>query len=213
MPNHPPSTLLFDLGNVLIDIDVPRTRDNLIRLLRDPDNFDPVQEAILKYECGLIRTDLFVNQILSQARRDVQAIDVIEAWNSMLIGMPPHRLDMLLQLRERHKVYLLSNTNELHITWVHRYLAREHGVERFEETYFDKAFYSHELKDRKPNPSIFQAVAREAGFDPADTLFMDDMPENLVPAEALGFRTHLVQEGEEIGQFLLEEGYWEGFVY
>lgn len=208
-----PANLLFDLGNVIIDIDIPRTREGLTRLLRDPADFEPVLATIAKYECGLIGTDLFINQILGQARHGVQALDVIEVWNSMLIGLPTHRLEMLITLRKDYKVYLLSNTNELHLTWVHRYLEREHGVQDFEQAFFDKAFYSHLLKDRKPNPSIYQAVLREAGIAPEDTLFMDDMPENLVPAEALGFRTHLVREGEEVGQFLLEEGYWEGFVY
>lgn len=210
MRPSPATNLLFDFGNVLIDIDVPRTRANLARLLREPAAIEPILAAITKYESGRIGTDLFINEILRHARQDVQALDVIEAWNSMLIGIPPERLDMLLALRRRHKVYLLSNTNELHLTWVYRYLVRTYGIEHFEEIYFDKAFYSHLMKDRKPNPSIYIAAAREAGFDPGDTLFMDDTPENLVPAAALGFSTYLVREGEEIGHYLSEQGYWEG---
>jgi len=202
-----PSNLLFDLGNVIIDLDIPRTRERLLGMLTDPDDFQPILDSIIKYESGRIGTELFINQVLARSHRGTQALDVIEAWNAMLLGLPPHRLEMLLELRKDHGVFLLSNTNELHLTWVHRYLDREHGVTDFESTFFDRAFYSHLMRDRKPNPSIYETVARETGIEPANMLFMDDMPDNLVPAETLGFRTYQVGEGEDVAEYLRASGY------
>jgi putative hydrolase of the HAD superfamily len=166
------------------------------------------EEALPKYEIGKISTDIFINKLLSQAKPKVQALDIIQAWNSMLIGIPASRLKMLEQLRPNYKLYLLSNTNELHIEWIHRHLRKDHGVEDFEKQYWDGAYYSHLIRDRKPNPAVFQFVIHDAGIVPEETLFMDDTEEHLYAASQLGFDTHLVREKEEIGEFLKKEGYF-----
>jgi HAD superfamily hydrolase (TIGR01509 family) len=146
--------------------------------------------------------------MLSQSERRYQAIDVIEAWNSMLIGIPPYRLDMLEKLRSKYSVYLLSNTNALHLEWIHRYVRKVHQVESFEKQFFDHAFYSHLVGDRKPNPSIFKFITEDAFLTPALTLYMDDVQENLDVAGKLGFETYLVKPGEEIAEYLKEKGFF-----
>ncbi|HSF89783.1 MAG TPA: HAD family phosphatase [Saprospiraceae bacterium] len=200
--------LLFDLGNVIVDIDIDGAYARLRSLFRADAKEELIEKALLDYECGRISTDIFINSILRQSERRYQAIDVIEAWNSMLVGIPPYRLEMLEKLRSNYSVYLLSNTNALHLEWIHRYVRKVHHVESFEKQFFDQAFYSHLVGDRKPNPSIFKFITEDAFLTPALTLYMDDVQENLDVAGKLGFETYLVKPGEEIAEYLKEKGFF-----
>ncbi len=201
-------SLLFDLGNVIIDIDVEGAHRKLESFLKEDAKRDVIEKAMLAYECGRISTDIFINAILSQSERKIQAVDVIEAWNSMLIGIPSYRLDMLEVLKEKYNVYLLSNTNALHLEWIHRYVHRVHRTDHFEKKYFEQAYYSHLIGDRKPNASVFKFITEDSFLTPALTLFMDDMKENIETAKKLGFGTYLVKPGEEIAEYLKVEGFY-----
>lgn len=200
--------LLFDLGNVIIDLDIDLTFQNLSKLLRKDANQDLIDKAIRDYECGRISTELFINKILSQSHYKAQALDVIEAWNSMLIRIPSYRLEMLSMLRKSFNVYLLSNTNELHLEWVRRYVLKTYQIKEFEKEYFHKAYYSHIIGDRKPLPSIFQHVIDDAVLTPSLTLYMDDVEENIDAAHQLGFSTYLVKPGIDVAEYLKKEGYY-----
>jgi FMN phosphatase YigB (HAD superfamily) len=200
--------LLFDFGNVLFDIDIPLAYDRIRALMKKDADPSIFKAAAMKYETGKITTDFFINAVLSQCGPRVQALDVIEAWNSMLIGMPEHRLSMLELLRPHYRLYLLSNTNELHIQWVSRYLKQQYGMHDFEERYWDGVYYSHKVHDRKPNLSIFQRIMTDTGMAPTQTLFMDDVQENIDAAIQLGFETHLVQPPDDIAVFLKGEGFY-----
>lgn len=200
--------LLFDLGNVIIDLDIEGAIQKLEQLLKPEANKAVIDKVILDYECGRVSTEIFINTILSQCHRKAQALDVIEAWNSMLVQIPGYRLDMLRMLREKYNVYLLSNTNALHLEWLRRYVDRTYNVRDFEKEHFHKAYYSHLIGDRKPLPSIFKHIIDDSLMTPALTLYMDDIKENLDTAEQLGFRTYLVKPGEEIAEYLKVEGYY-----
>ncbi len=200
--------LLFDLGNVIIDLDIDKTFNELMSLFKSDGDKSIVDRILIEYECGRVSTDIFINTLLSQCNRSVQALDIIEAWNAMLIGIPVYRLEMLKNLRENFNVYLLSNTNELHLEWVHRYLKKEHGINDFEKRFFDKAFYSHLVGDRKPLPSIYKHVIDDALVIPSLTLYMDDVQENLEVAGKLGFKTHLVTSEVDIAEYLKMEGFY-----
>lgn len=202
------NNLLFDFGNVIIDIDVDGAISRMTKLLKSDVDRDLLTGIINEYESARISTDLFINKIISHSRYGVQAFHIIEAWNSMLIGIPEYRLVMLKELRKKYNVYLLSNTNELHLQWVYQHLNRIHHVEHFEKEFFDQAFYSHLVRDRKPHPSIFKHVIDETLLTPELTLFMDDVKENIDVAQKLGFNTHWVQPGEEIGEYLKVQGYF-----
>ncbi|MDZ4749300.1 MAG: hypothetical protein SH808_12500 [Saprospiraceae bacterium] len=200
--------LLFDLGNVIVELDIDGAYSRLSSLFRVDAKHELIEKALLDFECGRISTDIFINTMLSQSENRHQAIDVISAWNSMLIGIPPNRLVMLEMLRSKYNVYLLSNTNALHLEWIHRYVQRVHHVASFEKEYFDHVFYSHLVGDRKPNASLFKFITEDAFMTPALTLYMDDVQENLDVADKQGFQTYLVKPGEEIGEYLKERGFY-----
>lgn len=207
--NHQITTLLFDLGNVIVDIDIDGAHERLRNMFKADANEAAIEKALIDYECGRISTEIFINTFLHQSERRYQAIDIIEAWNSMLVGIPSHRLDMLSHLREKYKVYLLSNTNALHLEWIHRYVRKEFQIDNFEDAFFDYAYYSHLVGDRKPNASLFKFIREDAYMIPALTLYMDDVQENLDVAELQGFQTYLVKPGEEIGEYLKEQGFFK----
>jgi len=201
-------SLLFDLGNVLVDIDIDGAHERLNKLFRQDAQRPVIEKAFIEYECGRISTDIFINTLLSQSERKVQALDIIEAWNSMIVGIPDYRVEMLRQLKKKYSVYVLSNTNALHLEWIHRYVKKVHNVEDFEMELLDHAFYSHLVGDRKPNVSLFKFIMEDSFMTPALTLYMDDVQENLDVAARLGFNTHLVKPGEEIGEYLKKQGYF-----
>src|SRR5688572_30678637 len=128
--------LLFDLGNVIIDLDVDGAFEKLEKLFLPEVKKDFIDKTIFDYECGRISTEIFINKLLSQSHRKVQAVDIIEAWNSMLVSIPVYRLEMLRMLREKYNVYLLSNTNAMHLEWVHKYVDRTHSIRNFEKEHF-----------------------------------------------------------------------------
>lgn len=200
--------LLFDFGNVIIDIDVEGAIERLTQLGRPDGDRSAVQRILIEYECGRVSTDIFINTILREARPDVQAIDVIDAWNSMLLGIPGYRLVMLQQIRTQYGLYMLSNTNELHLEWVYRHLKSRHGVKEFEKEFFDGVYYSHIVGDRKPLPSIFKHVIEDAYLTPEMTLFLDDVAENIQTAQQLGFHTYQVRPDQDIAEYLKIEGYY-----
>lgn len=200
--------LLFDLGNVIVDLDIQLANEKLQKLLRTNADKGKIDKALLDYECGKISTDIFINTIISQSHHNVQAFDVIEAWNSMLVGIPSYRLEMLRMLLESYNVYLLSNTNELHLDWIHKYVLRSYGVRDFEKEHFHEAYYSHRIGDRKPMPSIFKYVIDDAFMTPGLTLYMDDLKDNIAVADKMGFKTFLVKPGVEITEYLKVEGFF-----
>ena len=198
---------MFDLGNVIVDIDSDKAYRNLETLFLPDADRQLIEKTLEDYECGKISTDIFINNLIKQSRRDVQAIDIIEAWNSMLIGIPAYRLEMLRGLRNNFNVYFLSNTCELHIEWLNRHLQKIHGVAGFEKEFIHQAYYSHLIGSRKPSESIYRHVIEDSFLTPSATLYMDDVAINIEMGQKLGFETHLVEPGEEIAEYLKVEGY------
>ncbi len=185
--------IIFDFGNILIDLDIPLAWSQLQQLagpqyaiLSEKWKSDGVFE---QYETGALTTDAFLNTLRDDLPEGVSLSAITQAWNSMLIGIPAHRLEMLLRLRRRYRVFLLSNTNALHLEWVYSHLHRDLGVSDFDVRYFDQTFYSHLLGLRKPDREIYEHVLQTIHAAPEKTLFIDDLPENLVEPAKMGIRT------------------------
>ena len=202
------NTILFDYGNVLFDIDIPGATARMEALMHPDLQPAKVQsdmmELVKKFETGTIGTASFITGMRSMADVGVSDQDVVEAWNSMLIGMPRFRLAMLEALREKYDLYLLSNINSLHLDWVNDHLRTVHGITNFESQYLHDAFYSHLIGLRKPDPKAFQYVIDHTGLIPENTLFIDDTKENLHIATSMGFYTHHSPKEAEVVDFLRE---------
>ncbi len=194
--------LLFDLGNVIVDLDIPATYTALTELTnlnREAFNTFLNETAWLeKYETGQMDTDAFIDGIIRYARPGSTSKDVINSWNAMLVDIPYPRLEWLASLRPQFQVGLLSNTNPLHLEWVYQFLLKRYGITDFESRYFDQVFYSHQIGHRKPDRSCFDFALEKIGLPAANILFIDDLAENTSAARLTGMRVATHSPASEI---------------
>jgi glucose-1-phosphatase len=139
------------------------------------------------YETGGISTDEFLAQLAQADPTQTLTTDLVKSiWISIFIGMPHERFGVLLSLRQRYSVFLLSNINALHLDWITDYLANTHQVHDFEARYFDGVYYSHLIRLRKPDADIYTYMLADAELKPEETVFFDDLPENIAAAQQAG---------------------------
>lgn len=197
--------LLFDLGGVIMDI----RRENAVEALKkigmdDADSFlgEYAQKGpFLLLEEGQITADDFYAEIKRHICEYVSDAQIREAFCKFLVGIPEHRLDSLVELKNRgFRIFMLSNTNP--IMWnseIDRQFRKKGKDINF---YFDGIVTSFEAKCCKPDERIFRSVLDRFGINAAETIFFDDSRVNTEAAEKLGFRTHLVEPGKEFIDFL-----------
>lgn len=199
--------LLFDLGGVIMDIRRQRCVEAFQRLgmTRTADLLgdDYVQVGdFLRMESGEISPDEFRTIVRGMIPRDITDEQIDNALNQFLIGIPPHRLMALRQLRRKYRLFLLSNTNP--IMW-HSKIAAEFRQEGLEiNDYFDGITTSFEAKSAKPDERIFRLAAERGGFTPHETLFIDDSKANLDAARRIGFHTLWVAQDNEFSSLIAD---------
>jgi putative hydrolase of the HAD superfamily len=115
----------------------------------------------------------------------------------MLLDIPPERIQLLERLKGQYRIFLLSNTNEIHLTCFSNIVKRVTGQPSL-DGYFEKAYYSHRMKMRKPDREIYNKVIQENRLDPTTTIFLDDNLLNLAGAEQCGIQTFHVQHPDLI---------------
>lgn len=183
--------VVFDFGNVIINIDVEKTilafseltfksQTRIKQLFADA-------EVFKKYETGFYSDDEFrdvIRQILSYPLND-QEID--QAWNALLLDVPKKRLDFLESLKMKYPIYLLSNTNNIHIEQCKNYFRTKFGIANF-ETIFNETFLSYKMGLWKPDYKIYDAVINKIGLKPQEVLFLDDNQDNIDAASDLGIQ-------------------------
>lgn len=200
--------LLFDFGNVLIDIDIPATE----MALRSIPGLDSEKLNLLfekhswfeRYETGDMEEESFINALQRCYKPVPQGSVISNAINAMLIGMPAPRFTLLGELKNQYRTFMLSNTNQTHLRWVHRHLIHTHGLSDFETRYFEKVYYSHLIGLRKPTPEAFDFILKDASIKPEETLFIDDVKENTLAAAKLGFKVYHHDPQNEIFDVLEE---------
>ena len=196
----PIRNIIFDLGAVLINIDYQLTMQAFARLGFNPSvQFTRERQSGIfnRFEKGQITAADFLDELRAINGKPVTDNELVHAWNAMVLDMPMHRFRMLEALRTRYRIFLLSNTNAIHIEAVWTYMDSLLGPGRW-HSYFDKAYYSHLMGMRKPDHEIYAHVLKDAGIRAGETLFLDDSPQNLDGAAALGIRTlHITGEVSE----------------
>lgn len=188
-------TFIFDLGNVIIDLDTDASTAAFAALLgfsaAEVASFVENQPFMQQYEMGLISDGEFRDEIRKIAKKPIEDFIIDDAWNAMLGAIPKARLEVLHTLRQTSKVYILSNTNSIHERRFHQILADISGHSHL--SYIaDKVYFSHEMNLRKPDMEIYQRVIDENNLNPQETLFLDDKLENLKGAAQCGLQTYHV---------------------
>lgn len=132
-------------------------------------------------------------------------VEIDHAWNSLLVGVPPINHQLLLKAKQQYRTFLLSNINEIHLNYIENYLKREHQVTSNDE-FFEKIYYSHLVKKRKPDTAIFEHVVKDSKLNVSETLFIDDSPQHLKTAAQMGFHTHLMTKDDSLEKYLYRSG-------
>ena len=197
----PVKNIIFDLGGVILDIDYGVFARSFTAL--GAEDFDgrysqykqhPLFDA---FEMGLVNPDDFRPQMerLLNFRATPEAFD--KAWNSIILNFIPERIELIKQLRQHKKVFLLSNTNLLH-QWAYEALFVEQIGEPDFAALFDKAYYSHQIGMRKPNANVFEFVLKQNNLLAEETLFIDDTSIHTDTAASLGIQTIHLQKPQTI---------------
>ena len=186
-------SIIFDLGGVIIQLDQPRTDQALAQLSGiSPEGFRALaaekQSFFQAFERGEVEEEAFLPE-LQQLLKTSASIDTLqEAWNAMLLELPAQNQQTLRELGTQYRLFMLSNTNEIHIAEVHKRLKAVGGMEDFSPL-FEEVFYSQRIGARKPEERAFRLILEKHGLSAAETLFVDDNQENIKGAARLGLQT------------------------
>ena len=191
--------IIFDLGAVILNINYQNTIDEFTKLgIKNASSFysKKVQTDLFnQIETGKITAEKFLTE-LQKETNNATINQVKDAWNSMLLDLPNERLELIKALKNKYRIYLLSNTNNIHIDAFKKQL----GNAKWEDfcNLFDKMYLSHEVGLRKPNAEIFKHILTEQKLKAEEVFFIDDSPQHIEGAKKLGIKTHHLLDNENI---------------
>ncbi len=191
--------IIFDFGAVVINIDIPAAYRAFAALSgfsaeKVKDLFEG-QGAYADFEVGKMSNDDFRALLRKELNISSTDEELDNAWNAMLLDVPKERIEKLRELRTRYTIYLLSNTNAIHVKKMMEMFVRDHQIEDFTKL-FDKRYLSYEIGLLKPDPAIYEYVLKDAGIKREETIFLDDNADNVKSALAIGLPTIQVLPGK-----------------
>jgi FMN phosphatase YigB (HAD superfamily) len=186
-------TIIFDFGDIFINLDKQATVEGLKKLGLSEWNED-LNQLNLQFEKGEIPQEEFLLGIQKQVP-NASLIEILEAWNAILLDFPLYRLEFLQKLSKKYRLFLLSNTDSIHIET----FEQETGISFYSDFYqcFEKVYFSFEIGMRKPDAEIFNYLIQKHELSVKNTLFVDDKKENTDAALSLGFHVWNLQVGQE----------------
>ena len=193
----PIKNIIFDLGNVLYDIDFNIMYDQF-RELGIPDfqnhyTLNQSDELFFDLEKGFIDEVAFCNRFNQLYNLSLSQDQIIKAWNSLLKGYRKESMDWIKANQQKFPMFLFSNTNQIHFDFFIPQFEREIGGDF--EALFVTPYYSHKMGMRKPDPASFQYILDQEGLIAAETLFIDDNEPNVIAAVLLGLQVLHLQPG------------------
>jgi len=195
--------IIFDLGNVLLNLDFDASIKAFQKLGLNNNVIDRQQAyadpVFYNLEIGKITPEEFrsgIREILRNPNAKDQEID--DAWYAMILDIPAKRVQVVQDLKKNYNVYLFSNTNKIHIDRLLPAFKKEHGFDF--PTLFKTAFYSHEIHERKPDLSSYKKVIALSGINAGESIFIDDLEKNIIGAEKAGLRTFWLKDGKEMAE-------------
>ena len=192
--------IIFDLGGVLLDIDYKKTEDALKKLgIKNVVFSKKSQDNLFNLiETGKISKKEFIDKLLSFSTTKKRE-EIIAAWNSILINLPKERIKLLKNLKNKFSIFLLSNTNEIHINGLKNLLG-ENDYNEFINL-FDKIYYSHIIGIRKPSKEAFYLILEENNLNKKNVLFIDDSSQHIKSANNIGINTYHIKNEDVLSIF------------
>ena len=197
--------VVFDLGGVLVDLDINRC----IAAFRSL-GMDAVAELIHPYYPAemigrLEHGEITFHEACEEMRRLAKTPAVTDeqiawAYGEFLVRIPVEKLRQIDDLRNRgFRTYVLSNNNPASMEYVSRMFTADGKTM---EEYFDGIYLSYQLHELKPSEAIFRKMVADSGMVPQQTLFIDDGQRNVDAAQALGFAVYMPAPEENFGHIL-----------
>lgn len=185
--------IIFDLGNVMININMEATIKAFNTLgIQDVEKYVTQSHSVggffTDFEQGLISPEEFCNHVRQMSGVQVSNDDIRNAWNAMIGDFPHENILLVEQLRKKHEVVLLSNTNQIHLEY---FDGLANGYDSLSQL-FDKVWYSHQMHMSKPNRNIYETVLTSHGYKAEEAVFFDDNQSNVDGAKAVGIASYLV---------------------
>jgi putative hydrolase of the HAD superfamily len=196
--------IIFDFGKVLLNIDPALSAKAFMELgIKDGIDFwgsRSSSDLLIGLEKGTITPDEFRQGALEMLVPGITTQQVDEAWNALLLDLPPQRVEKLKTLKSQYRLFLLSNSNQIHYECFMSRFEQEFGFSL--DTLFEKRWFSHQVGMVKPNQEIFDFVLNDAGLNPAETLFIDDTLVHVESARKAGINAVHLQPGMDITELL-----------
>lgn len=200
--------IIFDLGGVILDIDenvvykeLEKLGINISELARSKE----FMGIISKFDMGVYTAPTFrkkLKALLGLEKMTDQKFDSI--WNAMLLDIPRERIEAIEQIKKHYKIFLMSNSNEIHYDLYIRDLQLRFGYDEFDKL-FNKSYFSFDIHMEKPDPRFFELILDHEHLLPEETLFIDDTAENIKAAKSLGIKTYHIRR-DELVRNLFENG-------
>ncbi|RJT23835.1 glucose-1-phosphatase [Buttiauxella izardii] len=187
---------IFDLGNVIVDIDFNRVMGVWSDYSRVPlanlQKSFVMGDAFKRHERGQISDEEFATAVCEEMGMALSFDQFSAGWQAIFVGLRPEVINVMNKLREQgHRVVVLSNTNRLHTYfWPGEY--PQIGLAA------DKIYLSQEMGMRKPDVEIYQKLLEEEGFSASEAVFFDDNADNIKGAQQLGITSILVTGKETV---------------
>jgi putative hydrolase of the HAD superfamily len=197
--------LVFDFGGIFINISYQKMLQSLSDLSGKEIHKDffnqTIQDSLFsEFEMGKIDEHEFTLRISAKLNIKHNHQKIVDAWNSILFDIPKERIEMLSKL-EGKKLYLLSNINSIHARYIENYLNKE-KISFYD--HFEKIYFSHEIRMRKPNEDIFQYVLSDNKLKAEEVFFIDDSLQHVEAARKIGIHSyHLKEQNSLIVTFAL----------
>ena len=191
--------IIFDLGGVVLDIDenvVYKELDKLGVNVSELAHSKEFIEIMSKFDTGVYTAPTFrkkMKELIGQEKMTDERFDFI--WNSMLLDIPRERIEALEQIRKHYKIFLMSNSNEIHYDLYIRDLQLRFGYDEFDKL-FNKSYFSFDIHLEKPDPRFFELILDHEKLLPEETLFIDDTAANIKVAKSLGINTYHISREE-----------------
>ena len=189
--------IIFDLGNVILDIDTHRSKEAFaVYGLKDFEKLYSLalqSELFDRLEIGIINEIEFYSEFRNLTKTKLGDKTIKDCWNALIIDYTQKRLDFLLEISSRVKIFLLSNTNIIHYKYYTNLLQEKYKIKDL-ESIFHKTYFSHECGLKKPDSEFFNLVLNQNELNPQETLFVDDCDMHIKAASKLGLSVVLLSD-------------------
>ncbi len=187
------NTIIFDFGDIFINLDFA-AMENAMKSLGLKEWNEDLEKLNYKFEKGKIKEEEFLKGIQNHIP-NASLEDIKTAWSKVLLDFPLYRLEFLQNLSHNYTLFLLSNTDSIHVEQFEHIVGESFSRDFYQ--CFEKVYFSFEIGQRKPEPEAFNYIINKHELSVKRTLFVDDRKANTDVAESLGLKVWNLKVGEE----------------